>query len=434
MLAIAWIRDNRALLERTARDKGLGVSIIGDVLEADETRRRLIADAERLRKRRNELARETGEHKRRGETESAAALTEEAKELGVRLDEVAQEEARAARRFEELMLLVPNPVSADTPIGASDADNVEVRRVGVPRDFAFAPRDHVELGELHGMIDIPRAVRMAGARSYVLKGAGTRLHRAVQQLAMDLLEERGYTLLEVPILMREEAMTAAGFFPAGRDQTYAVEENTWLAGTGEVPLISYYRDEVLDLAEPARLAAATPCFRKEVGSAGRDTRGLYRVHQFAKVEQVVLCRRDPELADRLLAELVANAEQLLRLLELPYRVMAVCTGDQAAKTHKQFDLETWMPSRGAYGETHSASNVLDFQARRANLRYRDTDGRLQYAYTLNNTMVATPRILIPLLENHQQTDGSIAIPAALRPYLHGEKLLTPPQAEEEQEA
>lgn len=239
-------------------------------------------------------------------------------------------------------------------------------------------------------------------------------------MAMDVLEERGDTPMDVPLLVRENALVSSGYLPLGRDQIYAInEEDKFLVGTSEVSLVAYYGDEIVDVREPIRLSAQTACFRSEIGSAGRDVRGLYRVHQFSKVEQVVLCRADPEESEKLLQELTRNAEMILQLLELPYRVVAVCTGDMSQKTHKQYDIETWMPSRQEYGETHSSSNVHDFQARRANIRYRDENGKLRYCYTLNNTAVASPRILIPLLENHQREDGSIYIPQALRPYMKG---------------
>lgn len=222
-------------------------------------------------------------------------------------------------------------------------------------------------------------------------------------------------------------MYNTGYFPAGTDSAYRIDgENRWLIGTSEVPLVAYYDNEIVDVAEPIRLTAATACFRSEVGSAGRDVHGLYRVHQFAKVEQVVFCEADPARSEAMLHEITANAEQLLQLLELPYRVVAVCTGDMSQKNVKQFDIETWMPSRQAYGETHSSSNVHDFQARRSNIRYRDAEGKLRYCHTLNNTAVATPRILIPLLENHQLEDGSIYIPPALRPYMNGLETLQAP--------
>ena len=227
-------------------------------------------------------------------------------------------------------------------------------------------------------------------------------------------------------MVRTDALINTGFFPTGRDQTYHIDQDDrWLVGTSEVSLVSYYSNEIVDVFKPIRLAAVSQCFRSEVGSAGRDVHGLYRVHQFAKVEQVVICENSAQISEAQFQEITKNAEDILQLLELPYRVMAVCTGDMSQKTYKQYDIETWMPSRNAYGETHSSSNLLDFQARRSNLRYRDREGTLRYCYTLNNTAVASPRILIPLLENHQQDDGTIRIPKAIRPYLNGLEFLTP---------
>lgn len=304
---------------------------------------------------------------------------------------------------------------------------MELRRVGELPDFSFKARDHVELGEMHDILDIPRGVKAGGPRSYVLKGAGLYLHLAVQRLALDVLTARGFTVMDVPVIVRPEALERTGFFPTGIDQTYELNgENRWLAGTSEVSLVSLYSDEIVEMASPLRLAGMSACFRREVGSAGRDVRGLYRVHQFSKIEQVVICENDADTSENILQEITANAEYILELLELPYRVMAVCTGDMSQKTHKQYDIETWMPSRGAFGETHSASNLLDFQARRSNIRYTGPDGRLKYCHTLNNTAVATPRILIPLLENHQLEDGSIYIPHALRKYMDGKDKLELP--------
>jgi seryl-tRNA synthetase len=226
------------------------------------------------------------------------------------------------------------------------------------------------------------------------------------------------------MMVREESLINTGHFPQGQDQTYAiVNENKWLAGTSEVPLVSYYSDEIVDVTAPIKLAALSSCFRSEVGSTGKDVRGLYRVHQFSKVEQVIICENNAAVSESILQQITQNAEDLLQLLELPYRVVAVCSGDMSQKNYKQYDIETWMPSRNSYGETHSSSNLHDFQARRSNIRYRDHHGGLQYCHTLNNTAVASPRILIPLLENHQLEDGSIRIPQALRKYLNGiEKL------------
>lgn len=427
MLDMRWIAAHLELVQKATDQKGIAISI-DQLVEADARKRQLQQEVDTWRCQRNAESQIIGQLMQQGKREEAEERRTVVKAINDRLVGMEQELAEIGRVVHELMLLVPNIVSADTPIGRSDADNVEVKRVGEPRQVDFVVKDHLTLGELHDIIDIPRGVKTAGTRNYYLKGAGVLLHRAVQQLAVDLLLRKGFTLLDVPLMVRAEALENTAFFPLGKDQTYAIaDEDSWLVGTSEVPLVSYYANEIVDLTEPKRLAAVSTCFRSEVGSAGRDVTGLYRVHQFAKVEQVVLCEADPDVSERLHQQITANVEELLQLLELPYRVMAVCTGDMSQKTYKQFDIETWMPSRQAYGETHSSSNLHDFQARRSNIRYRDSHGKLQYAHTLNNTAVASPRILIPLLENHQQEDGSIRIPTALRPYMYGLERIEAPQ-------
>ncbi|WP_068619716.1 serine--tRNA ligase [Paenibacillus tuaregi] len=420
MLDVRWIRAHADEVQRVSDQKGIRVSV-REFLQLEEERRRVMQETELLRSRRNELSVRIGEAIKLGQNQTADSLKEQVKEDRIRLDQLEAQLNGLNERFYTMSLLIPNIVSADTPVGLSDADNVVLRTIGEPTAFDFPMKDHVELGQLHGLIDIPRGVKTSGSRSYYLKGAGVLLHRAVQQLALDMLIERGFTPLEVPLIVTTEAMVNTGYFPLGQDQSYHIEdEDKWLAGTSEVPLINYYAEDIVDVAAPVRLAAASTCFRSEVGSAGRDVSGLYRVHQFSKVEQIAITAADPDLSEQVLQEITRNAEDLLQMLELPYRVMAVCTGDMSQKTYKQYDIETWMPSRGAYGETHSSSNLHDFQARRANIRYKDpADGKLKFCHTLNNTAVATPRILIPLLENHQQEDGSITIPSALRKYMNG---------------
>lgn len=427
MLDMNWIRENEELVRNTAVWKRVDFPL-DELLAWDGKRRWLRRETEQHRAERNGLTKEVERQLRQSDAAAGEQAKEQVRKLNARLGTLEAELAEAERRCGELLLLAPNPVSADTPLGADDSENVELRRTGALPEFGFAPRDHVELGELHGIIDIPRGVKAGGPRSYVLKGAGLYLHLAVQRLALDVLTARGFTAMDVPVIVRPEALERTGFFPGGKDQTYELNgENRWLAGTSEVSLVSLYSDEIVELDEPMRLAGMSACFRREVGSAGRDVRGLYRVHQFSKIEQVVLCKNDPETSEQMLQEILANAEHILQLLELPYRIVAVCSGDMSLKTHKQYDVETWMPSRDAFGETHSASNLLDYQARRSNIRYRDEHGRLQYCHTLNNTAAATPRILIPLLENHQQEDGSIYIPAALRKYMDGKERLQLPK-------
>ncbi|MBT2763690.1 serine--tRNA ligase [Paenibacillus sp. ISL-20] len=429
MLDMKWIREsieNQEELQRVADQKGIALSV-AELVRLDDQRRTLLLAVERLRQQRNTISQEISTLVRQGKQEEAERTKQQVKDIN---DQLGKQEAlyrEVDDAYNKLLILVPNIVSPDTPVGASDEDNVEIRRVGEPTVFDYEYRDHVTLGELHRMIDIPRGVKTAGTRSYYLTGIGAMLHRAVQQLAVDMLVAKGFTLMDVPLTVRTEAMQNTAFFPLGQDQAFQImEQDKWLVGTSEVPLVSFYSGEVVDVSQPVRLAAASLCFRSEVGSGGRDVQGLYRVHQFAKVEQVVLCEASAEASEQLLQEITANAEELLQKLELPYRVVAVCTGDMSQKTYKQYDIETWMPSRGAYGETHSSSNLLDFQARRSNIRYRDAEGKLRYCHTLNNTAVASPRILIPLLENHQQADGSILIPKALRPYMNGMERIEPP--------
>ncbi|WP_336775051.1 serine--tRNA ligase [Paenibacillus sp. MMO-58] len=419
MLDIKWIRNNREEVQTVADRKGIAISI-SKLVEVDDARRRLQQDIEELRQERNQTIQEINLSIYSSDEKDVEQKRLHMKEINQRIAGLEKEHKTVQAEYRDLMQVVPNIVSPDTPIGKSDQDNVEVRRVGEPPGFDFEIKDHVKLGELHQMINIPRGVKTAGSRNYYLTGAGAALHRAVQQLALDLLIARGFNLLEVPLMVRKEALFNTGFFPLGEDQTYRIDGgDKYLVGTSEVPLISFYDNEIVDVSDPIRLAAASTCFRSEVGSAGKDVHGLYRVHQFSKVEQVIICEDNVEASELLLQEITQNAEDLLQQLELPYRVMAVCTGDMSQKTYKQFDIETWMPSRQAYGETHSSSNLLDFQARRSNIRYRDAQGKLRFCHTLNNTAVASPRILIPLLETHQEEDGSIRIPLALRKYMNG---------------
>ncbi|CAM4363820.1 seryl-tRNA synthetase [Paenibacillus endophyticus] len=419
MLDLKWIRQNAEQVQTAADQKGIRLSL-EELLLRDEKKRTLLHETEALREARNKLSLQIGRLIKQGADGAAAQAKLQVTETNKKLEAAEAELAIVDHQLAELLLLVPNIVSPDTPVGRSDEDNVEVRKIGAPRSFGFEAKDHMALGELHDLIDIKRGVKAAGSRNYYLKGAGVMLHRAVQQLALDMLVGKGFTPLDVPLMVRTEAMNSTGFFPLGEDQTYRISnDDKWLVGTSEVPMVMYYANEIVDAEAPIKLAAASTCFRSEVGSAGRDVHGLYRVHQFAKVEQVVLCQADPTLSEAILQEITANAEELLQLLELPYRVMAVCTGDMSQKTYKQYDIETWMPSRESYGETHSSSNLHDFQARRSNIRYRTKEGTLKFCHTLNNTAVASPRILIPLLENHQCEDGAIRIPEALRPYLNG---------------
>jgi seryl-tRNA synthetase len=317
--------------------------------------------------------------------------------------------------------------ASDVPEGLTEADNVEVRRWGEPPTFPFTPRDHVELGEALDLIDLKRAARIAGTRTYYLKNEAVLLELAVLRFTLDHMVRKGFTPLLVPHLVRDEAMIGTAYFPGGEDQAYRIDKDELnLIGTAEVPLTAYHYDEILSEAElPKRYVGLSACYRREAGTYGRDTRGIYRIHQFHKVEQVIICIADEQVSIAEHEGIVRNAEEVLQALQLPYRVVTVCGGDLGLPQVKKYDIETWMPGRQAYGETHSASRFYDFQARRLKLRYRDRQGKVQYAHTLNNTVIASPRILIPLLEIYQQEDGTVVVPEVLRPYVGGLERIQP---------
>ena len=330
-------------------------------------------------------------------------------------------------KFDELMQEVAQPADDDVPLGKDDTENIEIRKEGKVPQFDFEPKDHVQLGLELGIIDIERGVKLAGTRNYFLKGDGALLHWAVLRLAIDMMVSRGYVPMSVPLLMKDEAMRGTGYYPGSEEQTYRMEKDQLnLAGTAEVPLTAYRMGEILDQAElPLKFAGLSSCFRREAGAAGKDTYGLYRIHQFDKVEQVVICENSAEQSNKYHHEILSNAEAMMQALELPYRVVNVCTGDLGRGQAKKFDIEAWMPSRKNYCETHSASKFYEFQARRMNLRYKDAVSKKNiFCHTLNNTVIASPRILIPILELYQNADGSITIPKVLQPYMNNKKAIT----------
>jgi len=302
---------------------------------------------------------------------------------------------------------------------------VTIRTWGTPPEFDFVPLDHVDLLEQRGWADFARARKVAGERAYALTSELVLLERAVHSYAIDLLRGKDFTIVSVPSLVRQEALIGTGMFPAHREEIYAIPaDDLYLAGTAEVALVGFHGDEILDHKRlPIRYAGISPCFRREAGSAGRDVRGLLRVHQFEKVEQFVICAADDEESDRWHAQLLGTAEELLQAFGLAYEVVECATGDMGAGKYRMNDINTWMPSLGTYRETHSCSSLHDWQARRANVRYRDGEGTVRFTYTLNNTAVATPRILAALVENFQTSDARVRVPAVLRPYLGGTELL-----------
>lgn len=442
MLDIKFIRDNEAAVRKAIADKRSGCDL-DKLLAVDNRRREIQTESDQLRNQSKEMSSQIGNYKNPKSSWFQRALSEgraeadiraegdklQAESAGIkeRIKQLEEEAKTNADEFKALMLTVPQVPSAKTPIGKDDSGNVEVRRWGEARKFDFEPKDHVQLGESLGILDIERGVKLAGTRNYLLLGAGSLLHHAVLRLAMDTIISRGFTPVTIPVLVRDEMMYGTGYYPGGEEQAYRAErDGKSLVGTAEVSLTAMYGDEILDEEKlPIRLAAVSNCFRREAGAAGKDTYGIYRIHFFDKVEQVVVCRNNEAESEQHHHAIIANAEAVLQALELPYRVIAVCTGDMGQGKVEMYDIETWMPSRKAFSETHSASRFGEFQARRLNLRYRDKDKKVVFCHTLNNTVIASPRILIPILEQYQNADGSVTVPKALRTYLNGMERIEP---------
>jgi seryl-tRNA synthetase len=426
MLDIAFIRQNADAVRTAIANKRLTLDL-DELLTVDKERREALAKLEQKRARKNEIAQLIP----KATKEERPTLIDEGKAVKAELEQLEPSLAEVQRRYDELMLRVPSLPRPEVPVGAGEDDNVEIRKVGTPRKFGFTPKDHVELMTGLGLVDWDGPRKFAGGRSYALTGMGAILELAVTRLAIDTLVARGLTLVIPPVLVRERAMTGTGFFPLGREEAYAVaEDQLYLVGTSEVPLVSLHCDQTFEAsALPVRYAGVSNCFRREAGAHGKDTKGLYRVHQFTKVEQVVFCVPDEEIAEKEHYQLLGNAEAILEKLEIPYRVAIACTGEIGLGQTRKHEVESWMPGRndgkGAYSETHSCSTLGDFQTRRSNVRVRMPDGTLSYPYTLNNTAIASPRILIPLLENHQNEDGSVTLPKALVPYTNGVEVLRP---------
>jgi seryl-tRNA synthetase len=419
MIDLKDLRENPGKYRTAAEQKRLNVDIAA-ALDVDARAVAAQQEYERLRSEQNEASKQIGKLKDPAEKQAAIA------KMGSLKSQVKEAEERwraAEAELRPLLLQLPQPPDPEVPVGKDDTENVEIKKWGEVRQFEFPPLDHVALGTKWGLIDIDRGVKLAGSRSYFLTGLGALMHQAVLRLAQDMMIDRGFLPMTVPVLVREEPMEGTGYFPLGREQSYAMTNEDppkFLVGTAEVSLTAYHMNETLDAASlPRKLVGMSPCFRREAGTYGKDTAGLYRIHQFDKVEQVVICKNDIDESKRWHEAILTNAEDLLQKLKLPYRVVKVCTGDLGQGQAAKYDVETWMPSRKSYGETHSASRFYEFQSRRLNLRYKDTDGKVRYCHTLNNTVVASPRILIPILENYQNADGTVTIPEILRPYLNG---------------
>jgi seryl-tRNA synthetase len=420
MLDKRFIREHPDEVKAAVRVKGINLDV-DELLDLEQAGRKLQHELDEAQARRKSSSREFA----KADEARRAELRAEHEELETHLKALREQLAETNEKLTALLLLTPTVPWPGAPVGPDESANVVIRTVGTPPEFGFQPLDHVTLLEKRGWVDFARARKVAGERAYALVSDLVLLERAVHSYALDLLRGKDFTLVSVPSLVREEALIGTGMFPAHREETYSIPaDDLYLAGTAEVALVRFHSDEILDLAQlPVRYAGISPCFRREAGSAGRDVRGLLRVHQFEKVEQFVICPADLAESDRWHAELLGTAEQLLQGLGLAYEVMEVSTGDMGAGKYRMNDINTWMPSLGTYRETHSCSSLLDWQARRANLRYRDADGTVRFAYTLNNTAVATPRILAALVENFQTEQAQVAVPAVLQPYLGGREVL-----------
>jgi seryl-tRNA synthetase len=426
MLDLALIRNHPDIVKEAARVKDNPIDI-DYLLEVDRQVLELQRRVEEARAEQNTISkriREAGQDKAQRD-----ALIAEGKRLAGQIKAMEPLLHKLEETRQQLLYLVPNIPDPSAPIGKDENDNVPIRYWGEKPAFDFEPLDHSALMQKLDVVDIERAIKIAGARSYALKGDAARLELAFMNFAMDRIARKGFTPLTVPVMAREFAFIGSGQFPRGRDQVYALEdEDTFLVGTAEVSITGMYKVEILRYEDlPLTVVGYCPCFRKEAGTYGKDTRGLFRVHQFNKVEQYVISKADHEDSVRWHEQLIRNAEELVQALELPYRVVNVSTGEMGNGKVGMYDLECWIPSEGRYRETHSCSYFHDWQARRVNIRYRDEDGKLKFVYTLNNTALASPRILLPLFEVHQQPDGSVRIPAAVRPYMGGQEYIRPPE-------
>ena len=465
MIDLKALRDDPARFAEGARLKRIDVDI-DRILELDTARRAALTRGEQARAEQKAISKQVGPEigKAKGQLKQLegdarnamerdiATLEAKPAALKATVQEAEAEVAELSAPLNALLLHVPLPPDEDVPRGDGAQDNVELRQwhpegwiadATFQANRGFAPKTHLELIDQHELCDFARGVKVAGTRSYSLKGDGMRLHQAVLRMAFDVITtEHGFTPMSVPVIVRESCMEGTGFFPEGREQAYHIDESSrgaghdlFLTGTGEVGLMGLYADEILDQSQlPLKLATMSTCFRREAGAAGRDTAGLYRIHQFDKVEQVVIDVANAEREREHHAMMIGIVEALMQRLELPYRLLQCCTGDLGPKNADMIDVECWMPGRGElgndgrpcgdWGETHSASRLHDFQCRRLNLRYRDSDGGTRFCWSLNNTVAASPRLLIPLLEMHQQQDGSIRLPEALRPYMNNQATIS----------
>ncbi|MDD4358545.1 MAG: serine--tRNA ligase [Candidatus Pacebacteria bacterium] len=412
MLDIKFIRQNTELVRDACRKKQINPEIIDKLMEVDKKRSELMQSVEKTRRLKNEA----NEKIKEASHEERQKIIEKMKELNNDREKELQE---IEKKFQELMLLIPNVPDASVPEGLSDNDNVEVKTWGNIREFDFPIKDHVEISKNLDIVDFDRGTKVAGFRGYFLKNEGALLSFAIWSLALEKIMSKGFIPMVAPSLVKEEALIGTGYLPQSKADVYETSDDMYLAGTSEVALMNYHSGEILALEElPKKYVGFSPCFRTEIGSYGKDVKGIFRVHEFFKLEQVILCENSEEESKRLHEEITRNAEEILEALEIPYRRVLNSTGDLGLGQVKKYDLEAWVPSQNKYRETHSASYFYEFQTRRLNIKYKNKEGEIKYAHSLNNTLIATPRVLMSLLENHQQRDGSVKIPEALHKYLN----------------
>lgn len=425
MLDLKFIRNNADLIKNCLENKQVenGAALVDEIAALDEKRRALLFEVEELKRQRNEASQQVAKLKKAGE--NADEIIAQTRTLGDEIKNLDAQSAETDEKLNALLLEIPNIHHPSVPLGKSDEDNVEVAKWGEIPEFDFEPKAHYEIGERLNIIDFERGAKISGSRFYVLRGAGARLERALIALMLDVHTQRhGYEEVFPPFLVRSESMTGTGNLPKfGEDSYNLPADDLWLVPTAEVPVTNLHRDEILDFAQlPVKYAAYTACFRREAGAAGRDTRGIIRVHQFNKVELVWFTA--PEKSYEVLEQLCSHAEAILELLDLPYRTVELCSGDLGFKGAKAYDMEVWFPSQNTYREISSCTNFEAFQARRVGVRYRPLDengkpGKPEFVHTLNGSGLAVGRTLAAILENGQNHDGTVTIPAALRPYMGG---------------
>jgi len=422
MLDINYIRENADTVTKACKNKQLDSSIVDQLLAVDKKRRELQVKVDALKKQSNDHVKTIKEAVHAGGIPTPEQISK-GKEIKAEIQAVEPEQKIVQEEFEKLMYQIPNVPADDVPVGTNEDGNIVDRVVGDVTKFDFKAKQHHELMEDLDILDTKRAVKIGGFRSYFLKGDGLLLEQAVLAYALNLLNTAGFTPMSAPILVNEEVMWGTGYLPWGKEDHYYTQDGDILAGTSEVALTAYHMGETLTEKDlPIKMCGLSPCFRREVGTHGKDTQGIVRVHQFNKVEQVVYTIADEQETRAWHKKMTGFSEQLLKDLGLPYQVLLMCTGDMGAGQRKKYDIETWFPGQNKYRETHSASYFNDFQARRLNIKYQASDGTTKYVYTLNNTMAATPRLLAAIIENYQQIDGTIKVPKVLVPYMGKETI------------